>query len=470
MQLQGCDASVMVASTANNTAEKDHPINLSLAGDGFDTVIRARAAVDAAPGCRGKVSCADILAMATRDAIALVRTTVYVRYTTSGQLQAKASDIMETESVRACVCILQSGGPSYAVELGRLDGLRSTASSVNGRLPAPFFNLDQLNQMFAANGLSQTDMVALSGTFSGLASYSSILNSSHALHDLNHQCSGLCSQMTTSTFLNLKKLRLPCLLAHAWQLIRQPHPCTQPSPLPSAMPKSSSSHMIQSPNHTSVSGSGNLQIVRLSSKPYFFCQPAIFFSHNKSANNTFSHDFSEQRTEIAHLLHYGRSWAHGGSGALQHVRGAAAGGGRDAGRRVRGAAGGVVPGGGGSAGGGGHGPRDAGELRQPVLPEPAGREGTAGVGPGAAHGHQVQTHRRRAGTESRRVRPSLRRRHHQAGPRRGQDGDGTGQRPPRLRRARLRIELFLVRMPSSTSATSLYSSIGFFRHGEKKGE
>jgi len=72
--MQGCDASVMVASTANNTAEKDHPINLSLAGDGFDTVIRARAAVDAAPGCRGRVSCADILAMATRDAIALVRT------------------------------------------------------------------------------------------------------------------------------------------------------------------------------------------------------------------------------------------------------------------------------------------------------------------------------------------------------------------------------------------------------------
>jgi hypothetical protein len=60
---------------------------------------------------------------------------------------------------------MQAGGPSYAVELGRLDGLRSTASSVNGRLPAPFFNLDQLNQMFAANGLSKVGMVALSGTF-----------------------------------------------------------------------------------------------------------------------------------------------------------------------------------------------------------------------------------------------------------------------------------------------------------------
>ncbi|TVU13227.1 hypothetical protein EJB05_40762 [Eragrostis curvula] len=124
--VEGCDASVIVASTANNTAEKDNPINLSLAGDGFDTVIKAKAAVDAVPQCRNRVSCADILAMATRDVIAL------------------------------------AGGPSYAVELGRLDGLSSTASSVNGKLAPPSFNLDQLTALFATNGLSQTDMIALS--------------------------------------------------------------------------------------------------------------------------------------------------------------------------------------------------------------------------------------------------------------------------------------------------------------------
>uniref|UniRef100_I1MVN6 peroxidase n=1 Tax=Glycine max TaxID=3847 RepID=I1MVN6_SOYBN len=72
--VQGCDASVLIASTGNNQAEKDHPDNLSLAGDGFDTVIKAKAAVDAIPQCRNKVSCADILALATRDVIALVRT------------------------------------------------------------------------------------------------------------------------------------------------------------------------------------------------------------------------------------------------------------------------------------------------------------------------------------------------------------------------------------------------------------
>lgn len=124
--VQGCDASVIVQSAVKNKAEKDHPDNLSLAGDGFDTVVKAKAAVDAVPQCKNKVSCADILAMATRDVIAL------------------------------------AGGPSYAVELGRLDGLSSTAASVNGRLPQPGFNLNKLTSMFASNGLSQKDMIALS--------------------------------------------------------------------------------------------------------------------------------------------------------------------------------------------------------------------------------------------------------------------------------------------------------------------
>jgi len=74
--IKGCDASVLVASNGNNQAEKDHPDNLSLAGDGFDTVIKAKAAVDAVPQCRNKVSCADILALATRDVIVLVSSSI----------------------------------------------------------------------------------------------------------------------------------------------------------------------------------------------------------------------------------------------------------------------------------------------------------------------------------------------------------------------------------------------------------
>ncbi|GJX70154.1 peroxidase 1, partial [Tanacetum coccineum] len=57
---------------------------------------------------------------------------------------------------------LQARGPSYPVELGRLDGLSSTTASVGGKLPKPNQNLDQLNAMFSANGLTQADMIALS--------------------------------------------------------------------------------------------------------------------------------------------------------------------------------------------------------------------------------------------------------------------------------------------------------------------
>ncbi|XP_021822999.1 peroxidase 55 [Prunus avium] len=122
--VEGCDASVMIAS-ANGDAEKDFTDNLSLAGDGFDTVIKAKQAVEAL--CPGVVSCADILALAARD------------------------------------CVVLAGGTAFSVELGRRDGLVSQASRVAGNLPEPNFNLDQLNTMFAKHNLSQTDVVALSG-------------------------------------------------------------------------------------------------------------------------------------------------------------------------------------------------------------------------------------------------------------------------------------------------------------------
>ncbi|KAE9599557.1 putative peroxidase [Lupinus albus] len=122
--VQGCDASIMIA-TQNGDAEKDASENLSLAGDGFDTVIKAKQAVEAV--CPGIVSCADILALATRDVVGLL------------------------------------GGPSFNVELGRRDGLVSKASNVEGNLPKASFNLNQLNNMFSKHNLSQFDMISLSG-------------------------------------------------------------------------------------------------------------------------------------------------------------------------------------------------------------------------------------------------------------------------------------------------------------------
>ncbi|XP_061353062.1 peroxidase 45-like isoform X2 [Gastrolobium bilobum] len=124
--VQGCDASILLASP-NGQAEKDNPINLSLAEDGFDTVIQAKAAVDSDPQCTNKVSCADILALATRDVINL------------------------------------TGGPFYNVELGRRDGRISTIANVEDHLPQHYFNLDQLISTFSSNGLSLVEMIPIYG-------------------------------------------------------------------------------------------------------------------------------------------------------------------------------------------------------------------------------------------------------------------------------------------------------------------
>uniref|UniRef100_A0ACD5UH07 Uncharacterized protein n=1 Tax=Avena sativa TaxID=4498 RepID=A0ACD5UH07_AVESA len=122
--VRGCDASIMIVNS-NGDDDWHNPDNQSLKPDGFQAILDAKAAVDSDPQCRYKVSCADVLALAAREAVS------------------------------------QSGGPYYEVELGRYDGRISTKTSVV--LPHTDFNLDQLNAFFSGLGLSQTDMIALSG-------------------------------------------------------------------------------------------------------------------------------------------------------------------------------------------------------------------------------------------------------------------------------------------------------------------
>ena len=59
---------------------------------------------------------------------------------------------------------MQSGGPSWDVPKGRKDGRISRASDTT-QLPAPTFNISQLQQSWSQRGLSMEDLVALSGTF-----------------------------------------------------------------------------------------------------------------------------------------------------------------------------------------------------------------------------------------------------------------------------------------------------------------
>jgi hypothetical protein len=42
----------------------------------------------------------------------------------------------------------------------------------------------------------------------------------------------------------------------------------------------------------------NIGPIRLSYKPYFFSERTVFFSHNKSANNTSNHGLSAKRTKL----------------------------------------------------------------------------------------------------------------------------------------------------------------------------
>ncbi|KAG6479025.1 hypothetical protein ZIOFF_062475 [Zingiber officinale] len=147
--VQGCDASVMIAS-ARDDAEKDAPDNLSLAGDGFDTVIKAKQAVEAQ--CPGVVSCADILAIAARDVVVLV----------SPLFSSSLLPILGFAVVYTCL-LFKSGGPKFTVELGRRDGLVSQAALVADHLPGSDFNLDRLVSLFRLNNLTASDMIALSG-------------------------------------------------------------------------------------------------------------------------------------------------------------------------------------------------------------------------------------------------------------------------------------------------------------------
>lgn len=66
--IKGCDASVLLESKGKNKAEKDGPPNISL--HAFYVIDNAKKALEAV--CPGIVSCADILALAARDAVTLV--------------------------------------------------------------------------------------------------------------------------------------------------------------------------------------------------------------------------------------------------------------------------------------------------------------------------------------------------------------------------------------------------------------
>ncbi|KAK6131020.1 hypothetical protein DH2020_035239 [Rehmannia glutinosa] len=142
--IRGCDASMLLNSKGKSQAEKDGPPNISL--HAFYVIEHAKKEVEKM--CPGVVSCADILALAARDAVAL------------------------------------SGGPTWDVPKGRKDGRISKANDTR-QLPFPTFNISQLQQSFSLRGLSMDDLVALSGGHTlGFSHCSSFQNRIHNFNNI----------------------------------------------------------------------------------------------------------------------------------------------------------------------------------------------------------------------------------------------------------------------------------------------
>lgn len=117
--VQGCDGSVLIAGSS---AERNALPNLGLRG--FEVIDDAKSQIEAL--CPGVVSCADILALAARDAVDL------------------------------------SDGPSWSVPTGRRDG-RVSLSSQASNLPSPLDTVAAQKQKFSDKGLDDHDLVTLVG-------------------------------------------------------------------------------------------------------------------------------------------------------------------------------------------------------------------------------------------------------------------------------------------------------------------
>ncbi|KAG0591097.1 hypothetical protein M758_1G145800 [Ceratodon purpureus] len=129
--VNGCDGSLLLDNTTDSDGsllfetEKDSLANINSVR-GFEVIDAIKAALEDA--CPQTVSCADILAVASRDAAVAVGLV-----------------------------------PKYPVFFGRRDSLTANITAADQFLPAPFFTYAELKQNFANVGLNELDLVALSG-------------------------------------------------------------------------------------------------------------------------------------------------------------------------------------------------------------------------------------------------------------------------------------------------------------------
>jgi peroxidase len=125
--VNGCDGSLLMDDTPNMLGEKLSLSNIDSLRS-YEVIDEIKAAIEDV--CPGIVSCADIIIMASRDAVSLSR------------------------------------GPTWDVKLGREDSLTASQEDADNIMPSPRANATLLIDLFAKYNLSIKDLVALSGSHS----------------------------------------------------------------------------------------------------------------------------------------------------------------------------------------------------------------------------------------------------------------------------------------------------------------
>ncbi|XP_024543674.1 peroxidase 29 [Selaginella moellendorffii] len=123
-QVGGCDASILLNNKGSITSEMASDRNFGVRE--LAIIDRIKAAVDAQCG-GGEVSCADIVALAGRDAAAI------------------------------------AGGPDFPIQLGRRDATFASNRAADAALPPPTISVDKFLDIFRAMGMSIEESVAIMG-------------------------------------------------------------------------------------------------------------------------------------------------------------------------------------------------------------------------------------------------------------------------------------------------------------------
>ncbi|XP_077210807.1 cationic peroxidase 1-like [Tasmannia lanceolata] len=125
----GCDAGLLLDDNLPSIDSEKKVIPNANSFRGFELIDKIKGTID--KSCAGPVvSCADILAIAARDSV------------------------------------VELGGPSWSVPLGRRDARTANRRVAETDLPSPFADLKDLIRNFSAKGFTAREMVALSGAHS----------------------------------------------------------------------------------------------------------------------------------------------------------------------------------------------------------------------------------------------------------------------------------------------------------------